>query len=217
MSDILVKICGINDPVTARAAVDAGTDMVGFMFYPPSPRAVTAEQAKALAGEVGDRVTKVAVLVDADDALIDAVVASGAVDMLQLHGGETPERAAALKSRTGLPVMKALKVAEPVDVAAASAYDGGVERILFDAKPPPGMSGALPGGNGLTFDWHLLDGVSLATPWMLSGGLDADNVAAAIRLTGAAAVDTSSGVEDRPGVKNPDKIRAFIAAAKGIG
>ncbi|NQW10627.1 MAG: phosphoribosylanthranilate isomerase [Alphaproteobacteria bacterium] len=215
MDSILVKICGINDLAAARAAVDAGADLIGFMFYPPSPRSVTLEQAARLADAVGDRVTKVAVLVDADDATVDAVVGSGAVDMLQLHGAETPERAATLKIRTGLPVMKALRVAEPADVTMAADYDGKVDRILFDAKPPKGMTGALPGGNGLTFDWRLLDGVSLTTPWMLSGGLDAGNVAAAIRLTGAVAVDTSSGVEDRPGVKNPDKIRAFIAAAKG--
>ena len=214
MADILVKICGINDPIAACTAVDAGADLIGFMFYPPSPRSITPEQAISLAVETDDRVIRVAVLVDADDATVDAVIASGAVDMLQLHGRETPERVTALKSRTGLPVMKALQVAESTDVAAAARYDGVADRILFDAKPSKGMVGALPGGNGLIFDWHLLDGMSLGTPWMLSGGLDANNVAAAIRLTGAVAVDTASGVEDRPGVKNPQKIQAFIAAAK---
>jgi len=214
VSRIEVKICGINDAAAARAAAAAGADMVGFVFYPPSPRAITPERAVELAAVLPTGIVRVALVVDADDATVDRVVATGVIDLLQLHGNETPERCAALKRRTGLPVMKALRVAEAADVAAAAAFDGVVDRILFDAKAPPGMAGALPGGNGLSFDWRLLDGLRLATPWTLSGGLDAGNVAAAIRLTGARSVDASSGVEDRPGVKSPDKIRAFVAAAK---
>ena len=214
MTDILVKICGVNDAAAARAAGEAGAWMIGFVFYPPSPRAVTPARAAELARDLPEGVVRVALLVDADDALVDAVAATGVVDVLQLHGHETPARVAAIRARTGLPVMKALAVAERADVEAAAAYDGVADRILFDAKPPKGMAGALPGGNGLSFDWRLLDGLALATPWMLSGGLDAGNVASAIRLTGARAVDASSGVEDLPGVKSPDKIRAFVAAAK---
>jgi len=214
VTGVLVKICGVTDPAAVRAVVEAGADMIGFMFYPPSPRAVTPERAAELARELPAGIVKVAVLVDPDDALVDAVLATGAIDLLQLHGRETPERVAAIKARTGLPVMKVLPVAEQADVAAAAAYDGVADRIMFDARPPKGMAGALPGGNALRFDWTLLDGLTLSTPWTLAGGLDAGNVADAIRRTGAGSVDTSSGVEDKPGVKNPDKIRAFVAAAR---
>lgn len=214
MTEILVKICGINDPVAARAAAEAGADMVGFVFFPRSPRAVTPERAVELARELPAGITRVALLVDADDALIDAVAATGVIDLLQLHGRESPERVAAVRARTGLPVMKVLSVADRADVEAAKAYDGVADRIMFDARPPKDMAGALPGGNALSFDWHLLEGLDLATPWTLAGGLNAGNVAEAIRLTGVRSVDTSSGVEDRPGAKNPDKIRAFVAAAK---
>lgn len=217
MTAIQVKICGINDPVAARTAAEAGVDMIGFVFYPPSPRAVTPKRAVELARELPAGVIRVALLVDADDALVDAVVATGVVDLLQLHGRETPQRVSAIKARTGLPVMKVLAVAVPADIEAARAFDGIADRILFDAKPPKDLKGALPGGNGLSFDWHLLDGLVLGTPWTLSGGLDAGNVATAIRLTGTASVDASSGIEDRPGVKNPDKIRAFVAAARSAG
>ena len=210
----LVKICGINDPQAARAAAEAGADMLGFVFYPRSPRAVTPERAVTLARDLPERVLRVALLVDADDALVDAVAATGIFGLLQLHGGETPDRVAAIKARTGLPVMKVLPVAEQADVAAAAAYVGVVDRIMFDARPPKDMAGALPGGNALSFDWHLLDGLSLTVPWTLAGGLHAGNVETAIRITCAPAVDTSSGVELRPGVKDPAKIRAFVAAAK---
>lgn len=212
---VQVKICGINDPVAARTAGEAGVDMIGFVFYPRSPRSITPERAVELARELPAGVVRVALLVDADDALVDAVVGTGVIDLLQLHGHETPQRVAAIKARSGLPVMKVLAVADGADVAAAAAFDGVADRILFDAKPPKDLTGALPGGNGLSFDWHLLDGLSLGLPWTLSGGLDAGNVATAIRLTGATSVDASSGIEDRPGVKNPAKIRAFVAAAKG--
>ena len=211
----LVKLCGLNTEETVTAAVDAGADMIGFMFYPPSPRSVALDVAKALGSPVSS-VTRVAILVDADDATVDAVVATDVIDLLQLHGGETPDRVAEIKRRAGLPVMKALSVASKADVGSAAAYEGVADRLLFDAKPPKGMSGALPGGNGLTFDWHLLEDLELRIPWMLSGGLTAENVGVAIRLTGAKAVDTSSGIEDRPGVKNSTKIRAFVQAAKQV-
>ncbi len=217
MTGVLVKICGLNDPAAVRAAGEAGADMVGFMFYPKSPRAVTPERAAELARELPAGVVRVAVLVDPDDALVDAVVATGAIDLLQLHGHETPDRVREIKARTGLPAMKVLPVADRADVEAAAAYDGVADRIMFDARPPRDMAGALPGGNALSFDWRLLEGLRLATPWTLAGGLNPGNVADAVRLTGTASVDTSSGVEDRPGVKNPDRIRAFVAAAKAEG
>ncbi|MEQ9331878.1 phosphoribosylanthranilate isomerase [Thalassobaculum sp.] len=217
MTGVLVKICGLNDPAAVRAAAEAGADMVGFMFYPRSPRAVTPARVAELARGLPAGIVRVAVLVDPDDALVDAVTATGVIDLLQLHGRETPERILALKARTGLPVMKVLPVADRADVEAAAAYDGVVDRIMFDARPPKDMAGALPGGNALSFDWRLLVGLRLATPWTLAGGLTVENVAEAVRLTGAGSVDTSSGVEDRPGVKSPDKIRAFVAAAKAAG
>lgn len=213
MTGTIVKICGLNTLTVVDAAIEAGAEMIGFMFYPRSRRAVTPELATAL-GAQADMVTRVAILVDATDAEVDAVTATGVIDMLQLHGAESPARVAALKARTGLPVMRALRIADPEDVRAVHEFDGVADHILFDAKPPKDMKGALPGGNGLTFDWTLLSGLKIGTPWMLSGGLNQDNVAEAIRLTGAPGVDTSSGVEDKPGVKDPEKIRAFVNAAK---
>lgn len=209
----LVKICGLNTLTVVDAAVAAGADMIGFMFYERSRRAVTPDLAQALGEEVTG-VTRVAIVVDATDAEIDAITATGVIDMLQLHGHEGPERVAELKKRTGLAVMKALRVATREDVTQVDGFVGVADHILFDAKTPKEMKHSLPGGNGLTFDWTLLDGLKIDTPWMLSGGLTADNVAEAIRLTGAPGVDTSSGVEDKPGVKNPARIRAFVEAAK---
>ncbi|WPZ36686.1 phosphoribosylanthranilate isomerase [Thalassobaculum sp. OXR-137] len=209
----LVKICGLNTLTVVDAAVDAGADMIGFMFYPRSRRAVTPDLAQAL-GEDVTGVTRVAIVVDATDAEIDAITATGVIDMLQVHGREDPARVAELKARTGLPVMKALRIATREDMLEADAFVDVADHLLFDAKAPKDMKGALPGGNGLTFDWSLLDGLRFDIPWMLSGGLTADNVAEAIRLTGAPGVDTSSGVEDKPGVKSPERIRAFLAAAK---
>ncbi|MFX4223809.1 MAG: phosphoribosylanthranilate isomerase [Thalassobaculum sp.] len=209
----LVKICGLNTLTVVDAAVGAGADMIGFVFYERSRRAVTPDLAQAL-GREAPGVIRVALVVDATDAEIDTITATGVIDMLQVHGDEGPDRVSELKKRTGLPVMKALRVATREDVSRAEDYVGVADHLLFDAKAPKGMKGALPGGNGLTFDWTLLDGLDLGMPWMLSGGLNAENVAEAIRLTGAPGVDTSSGVEDRPGVENPDRIRAFLAAAK---
>jgi phosphoribosylanthranilate isomerase len=212
---IEVKICGVNAPEALAAAVAGGADYVGFAFYPRSPRYVTPEAAHALAAQAPARVTKVGLAVDLDDAALAAILEAVPLDMWQLHGGESPARVAQIKERFGLPVMKAVKIAESADLAAAEPYFGVADRLLFDAKPPKEMTEALPGGNALAFDWHLLAGRTWPLPWMLSGGLDPGNVAEAARIAGARAVDVSSGIEDRPGLKNPDKIRAFLAAAKG--
>lgn len=213
---IEAKICGINSAEAAAAAAAGGADYIGFVFYPPSPRAVTPAQAHAIAAEVPARVKKVALLVDAEDAAIREICAAVPLDLLQLHGKESPERVAQVKARFGLPVMKAVRIAGEDDVAAARAYLKAADRLLFDAKPPKDMRDALPGGNALSFDWALLAGESWPLPWMLSGGLDAGNLAEAVRTARARAVDVSSGVEDKPGVKNPAKIRAFLDIAKAL-
>ncbi len=209
-----VKICGVNSPAALAAAVAGGADSLGFNFYPPSPRYVTPEAAREIGSRAPESVTKVGVVVDLDDGALAAILEHAPLDMLQLHGRESPERVAEIRARFGLPVMKAVKIAGADDVAAAEAYCAVAERLLFDAEPPKDMAGALPGGNALALDWRLLAGTAWPIPWMLSGGLDADNVAEAVRISGACAVDVSSGVEDAPGTKNPDKIRAFLTAAK---
>lgn len=211
---IAIKICGLSTPETLAAAVEAGASHVGFMFYEKSPRYVTPAQAGSLRTLLPATVSAVAVLVDADDNFIEAMVAELRPDLLQCHGHETPARIAALKARTGLPVMKAISVADAEDVASARAYQQVADLLLFDAKPPKSMANALPGGNALSFDWSLLANVALTLPWMLSGGLTPDNVADAIVQTGARMVDVSSGVEDAPGKKNSALIRAFVNAAK---
>ena len=208
------KICGVNTPEALRATVEAGAEYVGLNFYPPSPRSVTPDQAAALTAAAPRHLCKVGLFVDVEDDTIARTLAAVGLDMLQLHGGESPARVAQIRARFGLPVMKAVKIAGAEDVAAAEAYLGVADRLLFDAKPPKEMTGALPGGNALAFDWQLLSGKTWPIPWMLSGGLDPANVAEAARVSGARALDVTSGVEDRPGLKNPDKIRAFLAAAK---
>ncbi|WP_342027460.1 phosphoribosylanthranilate isomerase [Methyloceanibacter methanicus] len=194
-----VKICGVRTPAILDAAITAGAGFVGLVFFQKSPRNLTLENAQALAAAARGRAKTVAVTVDPDDALIDAVVAEVRPDVLQLHGSETPKRVAAIKVRTGLPVFKAVPVAEVADLAVAARYTDVADTILFDAKAPPGAD--LPGGNGMRFDWKLLHGVT--APFALSGGLDAGNVAEAIRLSGAGLVDVSSGVETRPARKTP--------------
>jgi len=213
---IETKICGISTAEAMDAAVAGAAAMVGLVFYPPSPRYVTPERAAALAARVPPGVAKVGLLVDPDDALIAQVLARVPLDMLQLHGSETPRRVADIRGQAQRPVMKAIKVATAEDLAAAEAYAAVAERLLFDAKPPKHMTDALPGGNALAFDWRLLAGRSWTRPWMLSGGLDAENLAEAVAISGALAVDVSSGVEDKPGAKNPDKIAAFLAKAKAL-
>ena len=206
-----IKICGITAPAALDAAIEAHADHVGLMFYAPSPRNIGPAQAAALAAHAAGRIGKVGVFVDAADAAIAEAVAAGQLEALQLHGGETPQRAAQLRSAFGLPVWKVLAVSSAADIVRADAYAGATDLILFDAKTP---RGALPGGMGLVFDWSLLGAYRGALPWGLAGGLTADNVAEAVRVTGASLVDTSSGVESAPGVKDVDKIAAFCKAAR---
>ena len=210
------KICGINSTAALDAAVRHGARYVGFVFYPPSPRALTAGQATALAARVPPEVLKVGLFVDPDDALLAQVLGELPLDLLQLHGAETPRRIAQIRGRFERPIMKAVKVAGPEDLAEVEGLEGVVDRILFDAKAPKHMAGALPGGNAISFDWRILEGRRWGRPWMLSGGLDAGNLAEAVGITGATAVDVSSGVEDRPGLKNPDKIADFLERAKTL-
>ncbi len=209
--NITAKICGINDAVAMQTAIDAGARFVGLVFYPPSPRALEPDAAAALADPVPAGVTKVGLFVDPDDTLLDHVRDKVSLDMVQLHGAESPERCRSVRSRTGLPVMKAIKVASADDLAAADDYDGAVDWLMFDAKAPADMANALPGGNALAFDWTLLAGRDWPVPWMLAGGINAGNVAEAVAASGATVVDVSSGVEVAPGRKDPARIRAFLA------
>jgi phosphoribosylanthranilate isomerase len=209
-----VKICGVNTTAAVDSAVSGGASFVGLMFYPPSPRYVTSHDAAKLAALVPAGIHKVGVFVDPTDALLERVLAQVGIDMVQLHGKETPERVETVKARTGREVIKALAVASAADVAAARAYDGVADWLLFDAKP--NTSSALPGGNGTPFDWGLLQGTRWQKPWLLSGGLTPENVAAAAKATGARFVDVSSGVEDAPGQKSPARIRAFLDAARKV-
>ena len=212
--DARVKICGLCKPEDVTAAATAGAVYGGFVFFPKSPRYVSVDVARSLAIEAPVGLAKVALVVDADDALIDAITGAVPLDMLQLHGQETPDRVAALRVRTGLPVMKAIGVADADDLAAIDVYAEVADQLLIDAKPP--KASPLPGGNGLSFDWRLLQGRKYWTkPWMLAGGLTPENVAEAIRLTGARQVDVSSGVEASPGVKDAARIADFVAAATG--
>jgi phosphoribosylanthranilate isomerase len=207
-----IKICGLSTPETLEAAIEAGADMVGFVFFEKSPRHLSLDKARALAGRARGR-AKIAILtVDASDEAVEAIADAVAPDILQLHGRETPARLADLKRRFGLPVIKAIGVSVVGDLAAAEAYAETADRLLFDAKAP--KDARLPGGNGVAFDWRLLAGIAPARPWLLSGGLDPANVAEAIAVTGARGVDVSSGVERAPGVKDVAKIRAFIAEAR---
>lgn len=208
------KICGLTTPEAVEAAAEAGAAYIGFVFFPKSPRSLSLAEAEVLALAVPPGIMKVALTVNADDALIDDIAALP-IDMFQLHGAESPARVAEVKARTGLPVMKAIGVADADDLDRIADYDGVADQILVDAKPPKG--GEVPGGNGLAFDWRLIEGRDWAGPWMLAGGLDPDNVATAVRLTGAAQVDVSSGVESAPGVKDIEKIRAFMDAALDTG
>lgn len=206
-----VKICGLRDAVTLQAAVDAGASYVGLVFFPKSPRNVAIDAAAHLARAVPPGVAKTALVVNADNALLDAITADVPLDILQLHGSETPERVSEVRARYGLPVMKAVGVADQSDLADLERYGKVADQILVDAKPPRGAE--LPGGNGLAFDWRLVAGRRWPVPWMLAGGLTPANVAEAISLTGAAQVDVSSGVESAPGVKDAALIASFCAAA----
>jgi phosphoribosylanthranilate isomerase len=210
------KICGVNSRPALDAAIAGGAGFIGFNFYPPSPRALNAEAAAALALAVPPVIAKVGVLVDEPDERIAEILARVPLDMLQLHGKETPARVDDVRHRFGLPVMKAVKIAEAADLAVADRYVGHADWLMFDAKPPPQMTGALPGGNALSFDWQLLAGRSWPSPWMLSGGLTSENLGEAVRISGARVVDVSSGVESQPGVKDPEKIAAFLTQASRL-
>lgn len=215
MSDVRTKICGLTRPQDVAAAVAAGADYLGFNFFPKSPRAVTPDQARALALEVPPGVAKVALVVNPDDALLDAITGTMPADMIQLHGRETPERVAEVRTRYGLPVIKVVGVADAEDLAALGPHGRVADQLLVDAKPP--KNAVLPGGNGLTFDWRLIAGRRWPVPWMLAGGLTPDNVAEAIAMTGTRQVDVASGVESGPGVKDAGKMAEFIKAAHGAG
>jgi len=209
---IKVKYCGLSKPADVAAAVAAGAAYVGFVFFAKSPRNLTPEQARHLAVSVLPGVAKVALTVNADDRTLDGIVQTVPLDMLQLHGSESLARVSELRARYGLPVMKAVGVAGAADLPALDSYAKVADQILVDAKPPRGAD--LPGGNGLAFDWRLIANRRWPVPWMLAGGLTPENVAEAIRMTGARQVDVSSGVESAPGVKDGEKIRQFGLAAQ---
>jgi phosphoribosylanthranilate isomerase len=206
------KICGLSTADTLDAAVQSGARYVGFVTFPKSPRHVSTDVLRMLGARVPKGVVRVGLFVDPDDGLLDEKLATGALDMLQLHGGETPERVAAIRARSGLPVMKAIKVAAATDVERGiEAYKVVADRLMFDAA-----DGTLPGGNAKAFDWGILSGRKVPLPWFLAGGLNADNVAAAVKVTGARAVDVSSGVEMARGVKSAELIRAFLERVRNI-
>jgi phosphoribosylanthranilate isomerase len=212
---VAVKICGLTDPAALAAAVEGGARWLGFVFYPASPRALSPERAGELAGAAPPDRTTVGVFVDPDDALLDQVLARVPLAALQLHGTESPERVQAIRARTGRAVIKALQLAEATDLASIPSYAGVADMLLFDARPPKDLK-SLPGGNGLAFDWRLLEDLRVGCPWLLSGGLSAGNLAAAVTLCRPPAVDVSSGVERGPGQKDPAKIRRFLALARGL-
>ncbi|MBO9448808.1 phosphoribosylanthranilate isomerase [Tropicibacter sp. R16_0] len=210
---VSAKICGVKSPADVVAAAQAGARYVGFVFFAKSPRYLTTEEAAALAADVPLGVAKVALTVNASDDELDRITGAVPLDMLQLHGKESPKRVAEVKARYGLPVMKAIGIADAEDLPQIDLYSEVADQLLIDAKPPKNAD--LPGGNGLAFDWRLLAGRKYwQTPWMLAGGLTPENVAEAIRMTGARQVDVSSGVESAPGVKDAGKIRAFLAATE---
>lgn len=209
---VTVKICGVNDEAAFDASVEAGADMVGLVFFPASPRALSPARAAALSARHAGGPLRVGLFVDPTDEAIATVLAALPLDLLQLHGREDPARCAALRARFGLPVMKALGIASAADLAAVEAFAPVVDRFLLDARPPPGAT--LPGGNAAAFDWRLTAGRALPRPWLLAGGLDPANVAEALQVSGAPGVDVSSGVERARGVKDPALIRAFVAAAR---
>jgi phosphoribosylanthranilate isomerase len=213
MGDVRVKICGLRTVADVAAVAAAGAAYAGFVFFPKSPRHLTVEAARDLALAAPEGLAKVALVVDADEATLDAIVEGVPLDMLQLHGHESPDRVAEVRARYGLPVMKAVGVADEGDLAAVFDYSLVADQILVDAKPPKGAD--LPGGNGLSFDWRLVAQRRWLRPWMLAGGLTPANVAEAVRLTNARQVDVSSGVESAPGVKDAARIAEFVRAAQG--
>ena len=210
---VTAKICGLSTPETLDVAIRGGASHVGFVFFPPSPRNLSRERAAQLAARVPGHVARVGVFVDPDDALLEASISAGQLQALQLHN-TSPIRAAAIKARTGLEIWAAVAVKTRADLAAARTFTGAADRILYDAKTPPGA--VIPGGMGVRFDWSLLQGVQHSLPWALSGGLDPFNVAEAASITGATMVDVSSGVESAPGIKDAGRITAFLTAIKQL-
>ncbi|CUH75140.1 phosphoribosylanthranilate isomerase [Tropicibacter naphthalenivorans] len=213
MQDVRVKICGLTRAADVEAVAEAGASYAGFVFFPKSPRNVSVAQARELAVLAPVGLAKVGLVVNPTDALLDEILAEVPLDIIQLHGAESPERVAEVRARYGLPVMKAVGVAEEADLAKVASYQGVADQILIDAKPP--KEADLPGGNGLAFDWRLVAGRRFGKPWMLAGGLTPENVGTAVAMTGVRQVDVSSGVESAPGVKDAGTIRAFVEAARG--
>lgn len=212
---LTVKICGLREPAAIDQAVQAGANYLGFIFYPPSARALRPDEAAGLMAEIPDDVGKVGVFVDPSDSEIETVLALCPLDVIQLHGRETPERVAEVALRSGLRVMKAIQVETADDLGALSAHVAAADMILFDAKPPRDGT-TVPGGNGLSFDWRVLQGLTIDKPWFLAGGLDAENLARAVDLVAPPGVDVSSGVERWPGAKDPVKLRAFLMEARRL-
>lgn len=211
---VLAKICGLTDEAAVEAAVQHGADMLGFVFFPASPRNLSAEQAEALLHNVPSGIDRVGVFVDPETDFLDRILAKARLDLLQLHGDETPERCRAISIYFGLPIIKAIKVSSKADLKAAKAYEDAVDWLMFDAAPP--KDATRPGGNAASFDWGIMQGAKFNRPWLLSGGLTPENLSLAVRQSGASAVDVSSGVESAPGKKDPAKIRAFLDAARAL-
>lgn len=211
---VLAKICGLTDEAAVEAAVQHGADMLGFVFFPASPRNLSAEQAEALLHNVPSGIDRVGVFVDPETDFLDRILAKARLDLLQLHGDETPERCRAISIYFGLPIIKAIKVSSKADLKAAKAYEDAVDWLMFDAAPP--KDATRPGGNAASFDWSIMQGAKFNRPWLLSGGLTPENLSLAVRQSGASAVDVSSGVESAPGKKDPAKIRAFLDAARRL-
>lgn len=216
MSIVDAKICGIRTPEVLEAAAKHGARWVGFVFYPPSPRSVAPDLGAELARMVPTGLRSVGLFVDPTEDELEAVLGRVPLDMIQLHGAETPERVAEIRGRWAMPVMKAIKIATVEDLSAIPAYEAVADRLLFDAKPPKGVA-SLPGGNGLAFDWSILSGRTWSKPWMLAGGLTEANVAEAVARTGATVVDVSSSIEERPGHKTPERVERFLAAVRAVG
>ena len=214
---VKVKICGLGTPAAIEAVNEAGADYAGFVFFPPSPRHLETKDAAGLAAGLDSAIARVALVVDADDDYLDRIMADFAPDIIQAHGSESPARLRRIGALTGCPVWKAIKVRSREDLAGLEAFEAETDALLFDARPPPSMKNALPGGNALSFDWHLLKSAAIRKPFILAGGLDRNNVADAIAITGAAVVDASSGVEQAPGRKDPALIRAFVRAVRAAG
>ena len=213
---VIAKICGLKTPEAVSAAIEGGAGLIGFNFYARSPRATDPANVRRLGALVPSHVKRVGLIVDETDDRIAEILAGCDLDLLQLHGHETPERVTEVRAKFGTQIIKVISVSAAADLAAAARYEPVADYLMFDAKPPKSMIGALPGGNALSFDWTLLSGRSFARPWLLAGGLNPDNLAEAVRVTGAPIVDVASWVEDRPGEKNPSKIKAFLDVAKRL-